>query len=89
MRRATVGLWLAAVLVMTLSGPPANAQTFTDLVTEEVSFSSSDGQTLHGTIVAPGVAQGALPGLVLVHGGGAATRDWHVRRPRLLPGPAS
>ena len=63
--------------MLTLSNSPANAQTATELVTEEVSFSASDGVRLHGTIVAPGVARGPLPGLVLVHGGGAATRDWH------------
>ncbi|HSJ84578.1 MAG TPA: CocE/NonD family hydrolase [Acidimicrobiia bacterium] len=61
---------------MTLSDSPANAQASTDLVTEEVSFSAGDGVTLHGTIVAP-VAQRPLPGLVLVHGGGPATREWH------------
>ena len=77
-RRTTGGHWLAAVLVMlTLSDSPANAQTAPELVTEEVSFSASDGVRLHGTMVAPGVARGPLPGLVLVHGGGAATRDWH------------
>ena len=78
MRGTTVGFWLAAMLAMlTLSDPPPNAQAATDLATEDVSFTASDGVTLHGTLVAPVVEQGPLPGLVLVHGGGAATQEWH------------
>lgn len=69
---------LVAVVVMSMPmHPRANAQRASDLVTEDVSFRSSDGVTLRGTIVAPADHSDEMPGLVLVHGGGPATRDWH------------
>jgi len=72
------GFVLVAVAVFsTLAQPAAGAQTADDLATEDVSFSSTDGVVLHGTIVSPPDSSSSLPGLVLVHGGGAATRDWH------------
>ncbi len=65
------GVLLAGViLAVTALAPPASAA---DVTNDDVTFQNG-GVTLHGTVVAPpGGAK--LPGLVMVHGSGAHSRD--------------
>ena len=65
------GVLLAGViLAVTALAPPASAASVTN---EDVTFQNG-GVTLHGTVVAPPGGT-ALPGLVMVHGSGAHSRD--------------
>ncbi|WP_290057957.1 alpha/beta hydrolase family protein [Amycolatopsis solani] len=62
------GALLLAGVILALSAPPASAADSSD-----VTFTNG-GVTLHGTVVAPpGGAK--LPGLVMVHGSGAHSRE--------------
>jgi len=74
----TVGAWLLLVAAATvLAVQPAAADPAGELTTEDVSFPGSDGKTLNATIVSPPGEDAPLPGVVLVHGAGPATREWH------------
>jgi dienelactone hydrolase len=57
-------------------GPPSST-------TEEVSF-TSDGLTLHGTVLVPADGDGVHPAAVLVAGSGARTRDAYLAEARAL-----
>ena len=64
------GVLLAGViLAVTALAPPASASA----AESEVTFTNG-GVTLHGTVVAPPGGT-KLPGLVMVHGSGAHSRD--------------
>ncbi|QKV81492.1 S9 family peptidase [Amycolatopsis sp. Hca4] len=58
------------ILAVTALAPPVSAA---DVTNDEVSFRNG-GVTLHGTVVAPPGGT-KLPGLVMVHGSGAHSRD--------------
>ncbi|MFB9690628.1 alpha/beta hydrolase family protein [Amycolatopsis plumensis] len=68
MRRGV--LLAGAILAVTALAPPASAAQVTN---DEVTFTNG-GVTLHGTVVAPPGGT-KLPGLVMVHGSGAHSRD--------------
>jgi uncharacterized protein len=68
MRKAV--LLAGVILAVTALAPPASAASVTN---DDVTFTNG-GVTLHGTVVAP--ASGTkLPGLVMVHGSGAHSRE--------------
>lgn len=72
-------LLAAAATALALSAmppSPALAERADNLTATDVSFTSSDGVTLHGTVMAPTGATSPLPAMVLVHGGGAGPREW-------------
>jgi uncharacterized protein len=59
------------------AAPPITTISITpppDLTANEISFQSSDGITLHGTILEPATAMARRPGVVLVHGSGVGPR---------------
>ncbi|WP_433220276.1 alpha/beta hydrolase family protein [Microtetraspora malaysiensis] len=75
---ASLALALGAVVATV---PPAAADAagtksarMSELKTADVSFRTSDGQTLGGRIFEPADATGRLPGLLLVHGSGQGNK---------------
>lgn len=68
MRKAV--LLAGVILAVTATAPPASAA---DVTNGDVTFANG-GVTLHGTVVAPPGGT-KLPGLVMVHGSGAHSRD--------------
>lgn len=65
------GALLLAGVILALSAPPASAAD--DAGGSDVTFTNG-GVTLHGTVVAP-PGGSKLPGLVMVHGSGAHSRE--------------
>jgi hypothetical protein len=74
LRSALLLVLVVALGVLVLARPTA-AGAAVDLVRTDVTFQGAGGVELHGTVLAPAAATGQLPGIVMVHGAGPATRE--------------
>ncbi|SHN47222.1 alpha/beta hydrolase [Cryptosporangium aurantiacum] len=75
MKRLVLAL-AALVTMIAMMVVSSAASAASDVTTTEVSFTSSDGVTLHGTVFAPRTATGRQPGLVLLEGAGNRGRSY-------------